>query len=273
MTEDKNKQDEKGGRGKKAEPGKTGWVRWWGLAVFVAVAAASTAFWFVFLDLFVKRTIEQTGTTLVGAKVELGAADVSLFPLGLTLTGLQVTDPDELMTNAVEVARVAMTLDGLNLIRRKVIVEEMAVEGVRLGTSRKTSGAVSRRSGKGVVAKLAETVSLPSLEVPDIKTIMAGADLESVKLAESLRLEVQAEQESWKKRLAELPDKAKLNDYKTRVERLKSPSKGGVAGILGAAGEAAAIQKDLERDLANIQSAKADFDAKLTSLKQRFDQA
>ncbi len=102
---------------------------------------------------------------------------------------------------------------------------------------------------------------------------MAGADLESVKLVESLRTEIQSEQDNWKKRLADLPDKAKLNDYKTRIERLKSSAKGGVAGILGATGEVAAIQKDLERDLERIQSAKADFDQKLTSLKQRYDQA
>ncbi|MBI3603051.1 MAG: TIGR03545 family protein [Nitrospirae bacterium] len=272
----KDRKDERGEPGKKAQQGKPGWVRWWGLAVFVAVAAASAAFWFVFLDHFVKRMIEQTGTRLVGAKVELVAADVALFPLGLTLTGLQVTDPDEPMTNAVEVARIAMTLDGFNLIRRKVIIEEMALEGLRLGTSRKTSGAVSQqfdKANKGVLEKLAEKVSLPSFEVPDIKTIMAGADLESVKLAESLRAEIQAEQDNWKKRLADLPDKAKLNDYKTRIERLKSSGKGGVGGILGVVGEVAAIQKDLERDLASIQRAKAEFDTKLTSLKQRVDQA
>ena len=250
-----------------------GWIRWWGLGVFVLLTAALAASWFLFLDLFVKRLIEQTGTRIVGAKVELTSADVSLFPLGLTLARLQVTNPDEPMTNVVEIGRIACTVDGLNLLRRKVIIEEMALEGLKLGTPRQTSGAVARQPEKGTLTKPANTISLPSFEVPDVKTIIASADLESVKLVESLRADVQSEQESWKKRLADLPDKAKLNEYKSRLERLKSSAKGGVAGILGATGEVAAIQKDLERDLANLQSAKTDFETRLASLKQRMDQA
>jgi uncharacterized protein (TIGR03545 family) len=250
-----------------------GWLRWWGLGVFVLLTAVLAAFWFLFLDLFVKRMIEQTGTSIVGAKVELASADVSLFPFGLTLTRLQVTNPDEPMTNVVEIGRIACTVDGLNLLRRKVIIEEMALEGLKLGTARQTAGAVGHQPKEGALTKLAGTVSLPSFEVPDVKTIVAGADLESVKLIESLRAEIQSEQDNWKKRLADLPDKAKLNDYKTRIERLKSSAKGGVAGILGATGEVTAIQKDLERDLERIQSAKMDFETKLTLLKQRMDQA
>lgn len=258
---------------KKPKPKNEGWIRWWGLGAFVGLMALLALGWLFLVDPFVKRMIEQTGTKLVGAKVELGAAHVTLSPLGLTLSRLQVTNPDEPMSNAVEVARIAMSLDGLNVLRRKVIIEEMAVEGLRFGTQRQSSGAVAPAREPGAAAKLAATVPLPSFEVPDIKTVMATADLQSVKLAESLQADIKKEQENWKKRLAELPDKNKLNDYKTRIEKLKSSAKGGVGGMLGAAGEVAAIQKDLEKDLERIKSAKTDFDAQLAGLKQRVDQA
>ncbi len=96
------------------------------------------------MDGWVKGVIEGAGTRAVGAKVELDAADLSLFPVGLSLTRLQVTNPKTPMTNAVEVAKVRMGLDGLNLLRRKVIIEEMALEGLRLSTPRTTSGAVKQ---------------------------------------------------------------------------------------------------------------------------------
>ncbi|MDE3036364.1 MAG: hypothetical protein KGJ14_10370, partial [Nitrospirota bacterium] len=125
------------------KPKNEGWIRWWGLGAFVGLAVLLALLWLFLVDPFVKRMIEQTGTKLVGAKVELAAAHVTLSPLGLTLTRLQVTNPDEPMSNAVEAARIAMSLDGLNLFRRKVIIEEMAVEGLRFGTQRQSSGAVA----------------------------------------------------------------------------------------------------------------------------------
>ena len=117
------------------------WIRWWGLGAFVVIAAILGCAWFFLVDGWVKYLIEEAGTEAVGAKVELDAADLTLFPAGLTLSRLQVTNPKTPMTNAVEMAKVTMGLDGLNLLRHKVIVEEMALEGVRLGTPRATSGA------------------------------------------------------------------------------------------------------------------------------------
>lgn len=272
MTEEKDPQAAYEPKDRK-KPKNEGWIRWWGLGAFVGLTAAIVLIWFLLVDSFVKRVVEQTGTKLVGAKVELGAAHVMLSPLGVTLSRLQVTDPDAPMANAVEVARIAMSLDGLNLLRRKVIIEEMTVEGLRFGTPRQSSGAVAPSREPSAVAKPATKVLLPSFEVPDITTVMATADLQSVTLVKFLRADIEKEQENWKKRLAELPDKNRLNDYRARIDKAKSSAKGGVGGMLGAAGEVAAIQKDLEKDLERITSAKVDFEAQLAGLKLRLDQA
>ena len=105
----------------------TKWIRGWGLGAFLVVAAILVCVWIFLVDGWVRYLIEEAGTEAVGAKVELDAADLSLFPAGLTLSRLQVTNPKAPMTNAVEMAKVTMGLDGLHLLRRKVIVEEMAV--------------------------------------------------------------------------------------------------------------------------------------------------
>ena len=84
------------------------WIRWWGLGAFVVVAALLGCVWILFVDGWVKTQVEEAGTGAVGAKVELDSVDLTLFPAGLTLTRLQVTDPKEPMTNAVEIAQVSM---------------------------------------------------------------------------------------------------------------------------------------------------------------------
>jgi uncharacterized protein (TIGR03545 family) len=211
-------------------PKKQGWIRWSGVIAFVVVTALIAAVWFLLVDSWIERTIEKSGTAIVGAKVELDKADLSMFPMGLTLTRLQVTNPEHPMVNAVEVSRIALTLDPLNLLRRKVIVEEMTMDGVELQTPRKHSGAVAKVPEE---KSLLSSIPLPSFTIPDVKELIQKEDLESLKLAQTARAEVDAERQKWEQRIKELPDKAKLESYRKRIESLKGAGKGGLGGILG----------------------------------------
>jgi len=247
------------------------WIRWWGLGAFVVIAAILGCVWVFFVDGWVKYLIEEAGTEAVGAKVELDAADLSLFPAGLTLSRLQVTDPKEPMTNAVEMAKVTMGLDGLNLLRRKVIVEEMTLAGVRLGTPRATSGATHEVSSQEEEPGMF-SIDLPSLEIPDVKKILEQEDLETVRLIETLKADLNREKETWESRLKELPGKSQLAEYKQRVKKLKEAKKGGLEGILGGVGEVQSLKQDIEKEIASLNGAKKEFEDKVTLLRTRFDQ-
>jgi uncharacterized protein (TIGR03545 family) len=249
----------------------TKWIRWWGLGAFIVVAAILGCVWIFLVDGWVEYVIEEAGTEAVGAKVELDAADLSLFPAGLTLSRLQVTDPNAPMTNAVEMARVTMGLDGLNLLRRKVIVEEMALEGVRLRTPRVTSGAIQKVSPQEEESGVF-SIDLPSLEVPDVKNILEQEDLETIRLIEILQADLKREKEIWESRLKELPGKAQLAEYKKRVKSLKKAKKGGLEGILGGVEEVQSLKQDIEREIASLKGAKKEFEDKVTLLRTRFDQ-
>ncbi|WP_342349900.1 TIGR03545 family protein [uncultured Nitrospira sp.] len=252
----------------------TKWIRWWGLGAFVVFAGILGCVWIFFVDGWVKSLIEGAGTEAVGAKVELDAADLSLFPAGLSLTRLQVTNPKKPMTNAVEVAHVNMGLDGLNLLRRKLIVEEMALEGVRLATPRSTSGVV--KPGSDVSAEGEESgmfsLALPALEVPDVKNILEKEDLETIRLIEALKADVEREKEAWEARLKELPGKAQLAEYKERVKSLKKAGKGGLEGVLGGVGEVQALKQDIEQEIESLKGAKKEFEEKVALLRTRLDQ-
>jgi len=247
------------------------WIRWWGLGAFVVVVAIVGGVWIFFVDGWVKSLIEEAGTEAVGGKVELDAADLSLFPAGLTLTRLQVTDPKEPMTNAVEIAQVAMGLDGLNLLRRKFIIEEMVVEGVRLSTPRSTSGATRK-----VPAQEKElgmfSIDLPSLEVPDVKKILEQEDLETIRLIETLKADIKGEKETWESRLKDLPGKSQLAKYKERVKNLKNVKKGGLEGVLGGVGEVQSLKQDIEQEIESLKGAKKELEDKVTLLRTRLDQ-
>ena len=58
--------------------------------------------------------------------------------------GFQVTDLQDPSRNSIEIGRVAFSLNGLNLLRRKVIIQEMAADGMRFGTPRVATDKIER---------------------------------------------------------------------------------------------------------------------------------
>lgn len=71
-------------------------------------------------------------------------------------------------------------------------------------------------------------------------------------------------------RLNELPDREKFDEYRSRIQQFKSKKKGSFGGLLGAAGDIAAIKKNIETDLNRIKQARQDLDRTLTSLNGKF---
>ena len=244
-------------------------VRWQGLIGFVVVLIVVMGVWFLVVDSIIEAVIEKTGTHVVGAKVELDAADLSISPFGISLTGLQVTNPDSPMTNAVQVDRMALSVEGAKLFRRKVIVKEMTMAGVRLNTPRKNSGAISRRPSAAPESVEREKFTLPTLAVPNVDEILQKEKLQSLALVKSLQTDLQAEKDQWQKRLAELPDKAKFEQYKERIEKIKSAKKGGLEGVLSGAKDVMAVQKEIRGDLDRIKTARKELEENLASFQKR----
>ncbi len=248
-------------------------VRWQGILVFLVLCALSAGLWLLFVDTYAERTVERTGTAVVGAKVELDKADVSLSPLGITLLGLQVTNPDAPMTNAVEVGRIAFHMDGPNALRRKVIIEEMSVENVRLNTPRKTSGAVSGTEGPTPLERLAE---LPSFVIPNVQEAFAKekADLRSLKLLAGAAADVEAMRTRWEARVKELQAAADVEKYQERYEALRAKAgKVSVGGLVGGAKDIAALRKEVRADIQTVTDAKKAFAVDLGALRKAADDA
>ena len=256
------------------------WIRWQGLGVFLVVVIVFSILWFLVIDDVVEAMIEKFGTQAVGAKVELESADLTLFPVGLQLIRLKVTNPDEPMTNAVEIARIDLSLDTLNLLRQKIIIDEMSLDGVQVNTTRKSSGAVRRRrpaapprvSKKAPKKGLCAAIELPTFTIPNVTEILNNEKLQSLELVESVQTDIENTKKRWQKKLQELPDKAKFDEYRSRIEQLKSKRRGTLGGLLGAAGDVANLKKDLERDLDRLKHARQGFNRKTTSLKTQLDQ-
>ncbi len=254
------------------------WIRWKGIAAFVVVVALFAAFWLLLVDRLVEMAVEKAGTRAVGARVEVARADVTLFPAGVALFGLQVTDPQKPMQNMIRIDKLHAALEMAPLLRRKVIVDDLRVEGLDFNTERKTSGALPGKApeteGQGEPAippwltdvcggKPALRLTLPSVD-----EIMQREPLQTLAQATQIQTRIQAAQTDWKRRLEELPDRQDLEAYKARIQKVKSGGKG-LAAMLGGANEAKTLLDDIQKDLQRLKESQGRYKSDLAELKKQ----
>jgi uncharacterized protein (TIGR03545 family) len=255
------------------------WIRWKGFAAFIVISFLITLVWLVVVDWMAEKAIETVGTKAVGAKVEVLKADVTLFPAGIGISGLVVANPEQPMTNSVEIEYLHAALELPALIQRKLIVDDLRVEGLQLDTPRKTSGAIDKsrkddpsktstsESNPSWLSDLCDTDGLPLFSMPKADDILSREPLQSVKQIQALNSKIGASQSVWKKRLKNLPDQKDIQTYQARAKKLKQ-STGGLGGLIGSASEAQTLYKDLQKDIKKIEKAQNKFKAELKALEK-----
>ncbi len=252
-----------------------GWLRLRGIIAFVVVSVFIAVIWLFLVDYAVKKAVEIVGTEVVGARVELASADLTLSPLGITLEGLQVTNPEEPMTNAFEASVITASLEFGPLLRRKIIVDNLKIDGLRLATARKKSGAI--KGGKRALVKarpveFKKQFEMPSFEKPDLKAILASEKLETRDIIESLKNDIERAKGDWAGQIKGLPGKEKIEDYKKRFKALeKSTKDSGILEMLVGGTEFLTLQKDLKKDLKAIKKANKGLKQTLKDYENRIN--
>ena len=113
-----------------------------GIVVFGVFVLLTGVLWWLFADSLVRRGVEATGASVVGAKVDVAVADVRPLEGSVSLRGLQVANPDAPMTNLLEADEITVDLMLEPLLRKKIVVQNLVVTGVRFNTDHETSGAL-----------------------------------------------------------------------------------------------------------------------------------
>ena len=205
---------------------------------------------FLLKDRMVKRAVERTGEYLVGAKVELAAADVRLGEGAVSLRGLQVANPDAPMTNLLEAEEIVLDLEVEPLLEKKLHVDTIAVRGVRFGTPRETSGALANPpEGSGQIRReidqWASRITIPPLSLEglgraiDVAVVQAES-LRTIQEARHTRALADSMLATWDATLTALDPRPKIDSARALLERLQAadPAGLGVTGVTQLAGDA-----------------------------------
>ena len=245
------------------------WLRWKGLIGFGVTVLVLVLFFILFIDSIIKNSIEYAGSRMAGAKVELDQAEFRFSPLGMNLKRLQVTNPDIPMQNIVDIRQISFNMDSLNILRRKVLINDMRVDGVRFNTQRISSGALKKKpqaAPKQPEQDKESSFALPKVAIPNVDEVMQREKIKTIDLADNFKDNTQSSQDKWKKIVNDMPGEKRLAEYKARLEKIKQTNTKDAKALIEALEDLKRLKKDIQADINYIDSSQKQISGDLSQL-------
>ena len=245
------------------------WIRWWGLAAFILIILFVSGVWYLLADRIIANNIEKTGEYIVGAKVDLGKADLTLIPLGISLNDLKVADPNSPMQNLVDVEEISFHIDGKYLFERKVIIKDMVVEGLKFNTERQKSGEI--RGAEPLTVKHAiDDFIIQFIDLSQLSTFVEQEKLQSIDGLNAVSEDINRVKNEWSASLRMMPNIEDMHEYRNRTNVIIADIKDNkVTGLITHARGIKRLKEELDRDIEDIKINKKAMSIDLDSLETK----
>ena len=265
-------------------------IRWPGLIAFVIIAGIITIFNLFFLDSILKGALEKQASLFVGARVDIGDLAFKIFGLRIDMRNIQVTNPEQPMRNTVETGTVSFDLAAGPLLKKKIVIEKMAVKDLAFNTARKTSGVlpaglqkkrdrikkpldvVIPAKGRLEECMLPDFAMLADLKNRSPEDLLSNINLKSSEFLVEYRKQISKVRKSWEKRLQELPSKESLNADLKSLQELMDQRPNDITQIPAYIEKVNALREKVNRSKNSLIAARKDFQAEIGNLKTSLSQ-
>jgi len=215
----------------------TKWIRWSGLIGFTVLIALVVVFWMFAAAPLIKISIEKFGSQALGAQIDVKDVSLNFNPLILAIEGVDITDKDAPMTNAVSFDSAKADMSLFPLLLGKSIIQDMSLEGVAFGTPRQTSGALaveaqitkedkpdteSQSEKTSADTQLAETKSASSQSLPSADEILDREPLATVTRGEKFKSSLAVHKKELDDSISAVPNQSALAQYQKNLDKLLS---------------------------------------------------
>jgi len=247
-------------------------IRWPGLIAFFVITGLIAAIVILFLDFWIKLAAEKGLESSTGAEVNIAQVTHTFSPFGVTLTGIQLTDPATPTLNQVQADEVTAQIELAPLLLRKVIIDDLTISGVQFAQPRESEGAVYRTASAAIKEELQEAFDPKNL--PSVDEILAQSPLKTTKAVEETQAAYKKHSEILKEKYQQLPSKDALENYKKRVETITNTDYKNLVELAKAKEEFDALRAEIQTDKRKLtefkeaaSAAKGDMAPKLAKLK------
>jgi len=252
-------------------------IRWWGAGAYLVFGGLLSAIALLVADPLLKWIIEKGGSTVLQRDVRVGSVDIR-FGQGLVdINTLEIAGEKE-GTDAVSAKHIRFDAAYLPLLMGKVHIEQIAVNGLGFDTSAtlKKAAAETPEQAKSE-PKEGRTFAMPSYDFPDPKSLIAKADLVSVKTYEEAKSEIASIQQKWEKTAKSDLSADALASYEADLKKLQSMSSTkDPQQLMKLAEEVKAFKAKIDARKKELESIKSDFNTdkkRITDLMQKVKDA
>ncbi len=160
--------------------------RWKAVGPLLLFALLLAILWWLFADGIARRTSENVGTAVLGARVDIDRLHIDLLGGKVELRGLTIASPQEPMKNLLQAEELVADIDVMPLLEKKVVIDRLAANGLRFGTARETPGFEMRAVEEGEPRTPAEEAKrdaiafVQRLDVPLLNLATGKVSLDSL---------------------------------------------------------------------------------------------
>ncbi len=252
--------------------------RWQGLVVFIILTAGVFVFSYFYMDPIIKSNVEEKGSEFIKSQIEMDSLTTSITDQAINIKGLTVANPDNLMQNMVEVSAFRFNVDIGQLVYRKMIIDEMAIEGIRFNTERKTPAKTYVAKGKGkdersLSSGESEAISnfsfASGLDIKSPEDILKSEKLETLEAVESSKKLLRDMKAKWEGKIENEFSLQAIEEIKQRILELKEKAKEpALDNIQGLASEFQAVRAEIQGKLDSIPKLKEELKKDISQAKK-----
>ena len=264
---------------------KTGPIRWQAVIPFFIFSGAVAAYSYLFLDSHLKSALELIGTYTYGAEVNIDELESSVPNASLEIYGIQITEIDHPERNILEFDEIRVQLLWDALLRAKFVISDASILGVQTHTPRNKPGRVVRTKKENSQATnaiqkqllgnaseqlqgnvLGDAAALLDGQDPTKQLKIIESDLQTKKQVDELQKSLKEKEQSWKQRLASLPQSKDFDAIKSQLKSLKFDSKKPLE-FAKSVEEASKILKETERKVRHVKKSGGELKGDLKQFK------
>ena len=260
--------------------------RWKGITFLAIIIIIFVVLGFLLTDRWLEGKLEDIGSSIVGAKVEIDNLDISITSLQFKWNRLQVTHPDHTMKNMIETEHCEFDMEFWPLLRKKLIIEDFQMQGLKTFTDRETDGALPKKDKKkepsyvsktmGKLTKKAETFANTRIGnfkgKMNIDSVMSLVNLQSIEKMDSLKTALTTTYDNWSKKLSESEIESDIKKIESGIKNLDLKKIDDIPKLQKALNTADDIKKTVEKLEKEYKEVKnnftKDFEQSRKSLKQ-----
>jgi len=246
-----------------------------GIAVFVFLTGLIGVFFVLFLDGIIKDTIEDQGSIVIESQVDISSLSTSLLSQSMDIGNLQIANADKLDENLVQADRIKFDFDGSRALSKKVIIDNMILEGLRLNQKREVPAKPYKSASEEHEKEPKDTSSTgfgvpQGLNFKNPKDILKNETLETLEVVEKTKNDLQALKTKWQTQVDQQLSKESLAQIQQRIKDLQAKSKNlkDPSAIQSITTEIQALQKDIQTRISTVKNFKKDLEADIRQAKK-----